>query len=195
MEKLWPQYTWKLASAQTIYLTFDDGPHPTITPEVLAILQQHQVSATFFCIGKNVVMYPETFATIQSHGHTIGNHTHNHKNGWYSENKTYLKNVLQASNVIPSKLFRPPYGRIKNKQAQYLIRKGYKIVMWSLLTGDFDIKATPETCFQNIVQNIKAGDIVVFHDSEKAYDRMIYALPKFLAYCKEQNWEVKHLPF
>lgn len=195
MEQLWPKYTWHLDQPNTVFLTFDDGPHPSITPQILALLRAYKATATFFCIGKNVTLYPQTFQDIIKEGHTIGNHTHNHKNGWSTPNKTYLKNVLQASQHINSNLFRPPYGRIKNRQAHYLMRKGYKIVMWSLLTGDFDTQIDGPTCYNNIIQNLKSGDIIVFHDSEKAYERMHYALPLFLQYCLDHNIEVRSLPF
>lgn len=194
LQNLWPKYTWSIKNSSKIYLTFDDGPHPTITLEVIKLLEAYNAKATFFCIGKNVVQNPEIYKVLIAKGHAIGNHTYDHKNGWYTENKIYLKNVLKANEIINSNLFRPPYGRIKNKQANFLIKRGYRIIMWSLLSGDFDINIDGATCYNNIISNLKPGDIIVFHDSEKAYERMIYALPRLLEYCKENNIEMSTLP-
>lgn len=188
---LMPQFTWHIKSKANIYLTFDDGPHPSITPEVLALLAQYQVKATFFCVGENVQKYPDVFQQIQNEGHEIGNHTYNHLNGWYTENEIYLDNVVKANALIPSTLFRPPYGRIKKTQAQALLKAGYKIVMWTLLTGDFDTRISGKKCYENIASKLRMGDIIVFHDSEKAYDRLMYALPKLLAYCQEHHINIK----
>jgi peptidoglycan/xylan/chitin deacetylase (PgdA/CDA1 family) len=195
MRKIWPKYIWNTTTKGAVYLTFDDGPHPTITPFVLHLLKNYNAKATFFCIGKNVQLYPTIYSQLQEDGHRIGNHTHNHLNGWKNKNKAYIKNVLQAERCINSKLFRPPYGRIKGKQAAFLIKRGYKIVMWSLLTGDFDINLSPEQCWGDMQKNIKEGDIIVFHDSEKAWERLRYCLPKLLEYCKNNNLQVLSLPF
>lgn len=176
-----------------VYLTFDDGPHPTATLFALEQLAKFNAKATFFCIGKNVQTHQQIYEQIIREGHSIGNHTHNHLNGWNSSVFHYVKNVLTAQKVIKSSLFRPPYGRLKKNQAQLIKQKGLKIIMWSLLTGDFDIGLTPEKCLQNVLENLTPGNIVVFHDSEKAWPRMSYVLPKVLAFCKEKGWEVKEL--
>ncbi len=176
-----------------IYLSFDDGPHPTITNFVLDILKENGIKATFFCIGDNVLKYPETFERIVKEQHSIGNHTHNHLNGWKTDNIQYYKNILQAAKHIPSKLFRPPYGKIKPTQANYLLKRGWRIIMWNSLSADFDSSIDGVTCFNNVKSTMKNGSIVVFHDSEKAFDRMKIALPLLIQYCREQHYEIRAL--
>ena len=176
-----------------IYLSFDDGPHPIITNFVLDILKENGIKATFFCIGDNVLKYPETFERIVKEQHSIGNHTHNHLNGWKSDNIQYYKNILQAAKHIPSKLFRPPYGKIKPTQANYLLKRGWRIIMWNSLSADFDSSIDGVTCFNNVKSTMKNGSIVVFHDSEKAFDRMKIALPLLIQYCREQHYEIRAL--
>jgi len=176
-----------------IYLSFDDGPHPTITNFVLDTLRENGIKATFFCIGDNVLKYPETFERIVKEQHSIGNHTHNHLNGWKTDNIQYYKNILQAAKHIPSKLFRPPYGKIKPTQANYLLKRGWRIIMWNSLSADFDTSIDGITCFNNVISTMKNGSIVVFHDSEKAFDRMKIALPLLIQYCREQHYEIRAL--
>ena len=181
------------ASEPTVYLTFDDGPHPQATIFALEQLAKYEAKATFFCIGKNVVEFPQIYKDIVEQGHAIGNHTHNHLKGWKEKTASYVENTQHAAEVIDSKLFRPPYGRIKNAQAKALNGLGYSIIMWSLLSADFDETITPQRCLENVVFNIKPGDIVVLHDSQKAWDRMSYALPRILEHCKKQGWALKGL--
>jgi peptidoglycan/xylan/chitin deacetylase (PgdA/CDA1 family) len=176
-----------------IYLSFDDGPHPIITNFVLDTLKENGIKATFFCIGDNVLKYPETFERIVKEQHSIGNHTHNHLNGWKSDNIQYYKNILQAAKHIPSKLFRPPYGKIKPTQANYLLKRGWRIIMWNSLSADFDSSIDGVTCFNNVKSTMKNGSIVVFHDSEKAFDRLKIALPLLIEYCREQHYEIRAL--
>lgn len=176
-----------------IYLSFDDGPHPTITNFVLDILKENGIKATFFCIGDNVLKYPETFERIVKEQHSIGNHTHNHLNGWKSDNIQYYKNILQAAKHIPSRLFRPPYGKIKPTQANYLLKRGWRIIMWNSLSADFDTTIDGITSFNNVKSTMKNGSIVVFHDSEKAFDRIKIALPLLIQYCREQHYEIRAL--
>lgn len=176
-----------------IYLSFDDGPHPTITNFVLDILKENGIKATFFCIGDNVLKYPETFERIVKEQHSIGNHTHNHLNGWKTDNIQYYKNILQAAKHIPSKLFRPPYGKIKPTQANYLLKRGWRIIMWNSLSADFDMSIDGITCFNNVISTMKNGSIIVFHDSEKAFDRLKIALPLLIKYCKEHHYEIRAL--
>jgi peptidoglycan/xylan/chitin deacetylase (PgdA/CDA1 family) len=176
-----------------IYLSFDDGPHPTITNFVLDTLRENGIKATFFCIGDNVLKYPETIERIVKEQHSIGNHTHNHLNGWKTDNIQYYKNILQAAKHIPSKLFRPPYGKIKPTQANYLLKRGWRIIMWNSLSADFDSSIDGVTCFNNVKSTMKNGSIVVFHDSEKAFDRMKIALPLLIQYCREQHYEIRAL--
>ena len=176
-----------------IYLSFDDGPHPIITNFVLDTLKENDIKATFFCIGDNVLKYPETFERIVKEQHSIGNHTHNHLNGWKTDNIQYYKNILQAAKHIPSKLFRPPYGKIKPTQANYLLKRGWRIIMWNSLSADFDTTIDGITCFNNVKSTMKNGSIVVFHDSEKAFDRMKIALPLLIQYCREHHYEIRAL--
>ncbi len=180
----------------SVYLTFDDGPHPEITPFVLHQLEQYDAKASFFCIGKNVDAHPDIYRTILEQGHTAGNHTFNHLNGWKTDTTTYIQNILEAAKHIESRIFRPPYGRIRPAQASMLAnaRPPWKIYMWDVLSGDFDTRISPEQCLQNVVMHTRPGSIVVFHDSEKARERMVYALPRFLAFCKEKKWQLSALP-
>ena len=191
------QMLWKVpvGVVPTIYLTFDDGPHPIATTFILDLLKEHQAEATFFCIGKNVDEHPAIYKRIIADGHAVGNHTHNHLNGWHTPTEKYIDNILEASKRIKSLLFRPPYGRIKRAQAHMLIesKQPWKIVMWDVLSGDFDVELTPEKCLENVLKYIAPGSIVVFHDSQKAWDRMSYALPKVLDHCREKGWRLSKL--
>jgi peptidoglycan/xylan/chitin deacetylase (PgdA/CDA1 family) len=179
----------------TVYITFDDGPHPTATPFALEQLEQYNARATFFCVGNNVVKFPEVYGQIVNMGHTAANHTYNHMNGWKTDNDTYLSNIAKAKKYIDSYLFRPPYGKIKPSQVKALAQNDirWKIIMWDVLSGDFDRQLSPEKCLKNVLDNIRPGSIILFHDSEKAWDRMSYALPRVLEYCKEKNWQMKAL--
>lgn len=180
--------TWKIPVEENkIFLTFDDGPHPTITPFVLNCLKQHNAKATFFCIGKNVQLYQGVFQQIIHEGHRVGNHTHNHLNGWKTTDKKYLENIILARKFIDSNLFRPPYGRITRFQIQQL-KSIFSIIMWDVLSGDFDAELSPQKCLQNVVSNTSSGSIIVFHDSEKAFPRLEYALPKALEFFAEQGY-------
>lgn len=197
LKKLYRNLIWDMPAADnSVYLTFDDGPHAEITPYVLEQLALYNAKATFFCIGKNVVEYPGVYQSILSAGHTIGNHTHNHLNGWSTADNNYITNILQAESHIAGRLFRPPYGRIKMAQAKKLLNDepAWKIYMWDVLSGDFDTNITPQQCADNVMANIQPGSIVVFHDSEKAKERMQYALPLVLEFCKNNNWNFKALP-
>lgn len=195
---LFNRLVWKMppGEEQTVYLTFDDGPHPTATPFVLEQLAQYNAKATFFCIGKNVGEHPDIYHKITQEGHAVGNHTQNHLNGWYTSKSKYIQNVSEAEQHIYSRLFRPPYGRIRRGQINALIKreKPYTIYMWDVLSGDFDTDITPEQCLDNVLNNIEPGSIIVFHDSQKAWNRMSYALPRVLEYCRNKNWKLEALP-
>ncbi len=199
LKRVFPrQMVWDMPPNNTpaVYITFDDGPHPTATPYAIQQLEKYNATATFFCIGKNVAAYPDIYKTLLKRGHTTGNHTHNHLNGWKTNNDVYSKNIQAAKQFINSTAFRPPYGRIKISQAKRLSKANpaWTIYMWDVLSGDFDTSLTPEQCLDNVLSNIEPGSIVVFHDSEKAWERMSFALPRVLAFCKQQNWEIKALP-
>lgn len=187
---------WKMPAEETpvVYITFDDGPHPHATPYALEQLNKYGAKASFFCIGKNVAAYPAIYGDILQAGHTTGNHTNDHVNGWQKSTEDYLENIRRAVLQINSTSFRPPYGRIKRAQADMLLQAGWKIYMWDVLSGDFDLDISPEKCLDNVLKYIEPGSIVVFHDSEKAWPRMSYALPRVLEYCKNRNWELKALP-
>lgn len=182
-------------SPNSVFLTFDDGPHPEITTFVLDELKKVNAKGTFFCIGKNVEKHPDIYNRILDEGHAVGNHTQNHKNGWSTDNAVYYRDILSAAKHIKSNLFRPPYGRITYAQGMGLekLLPNTKIIMWDVLSGDFDTELSPEDCLKNVVKNTKAGSIIVFHDSQKAFERLEYALPQFLAHCQSQNWEMKAL--
>lgn len=181
---------------KAVYLTFDDGPHPEATPFVLDQLQRYNAKATFFCIGKNVVEHPDIYQRILEEGHTTGNHTHNHLNGWKTGTDKYLENIFEARKYIDSPLFRPPYGRITPFQIKQVKQRipGAKIIMWDVLSADFDTEITGETCVQNVVFKLQPGSIIVFHDSTKAWDRLSYALPRVLEFCKKQELETLAIP-
>lgn len=180
--KLNSSLVWKIPIKEKIlYLTFDDGPHETATPFVLDQLKQYNAKATFFCIGKNVASHPEIYKRVLDEGHSTGNHTFNHLNGWKVKNKEYINDVEKAAHYINSKLFRPPYGKI-SLQASKKLRKelGYKIIMWHVLSGDFDENISPEKCLNNVIKNAEAGSVIVFHDSKKAFKAMQFTLPEVL---------------
>jgi len=179
---------WKVTtSKKEIYLTFDDGPVPEVTLWVLDILDRYNAKATFFMVGENAAKYPELVKEIQNRGHAIGNHSYNHIKGWKVSDNEYYGNIIKAEKNIPSPLFRPPHGQIRPRQARHLSKK-YQIVMWTILSGDYDPKKTPEECFHNVKKNLKPGSIIVFHDSLKANKNMKTALEESLKFLVENGW-------
>ena len=217
IQKYFDNYTWKIATdKKEIYLTFDDGPIPEITTWVLQTLAKFNAKATFFCIGDNISKYPDIFKEIINQNHAIGNHTFNHLQGWKTNTYEYLQNIEKTKNLIkrlkiedqrpktdvkpPSNnkqlatnLFRPPYGKISSKQSKTLINKGYEIIMWDVLSGDFDQNLNKESCLQNVTKNVNNGSIIVFHDSEKAFKNLEYTLPKTLEYFTKKGYIFKTL--
>lgn len=192
LKKLYPKLIWNTGNApRQIYLTFDDGPIPIVTPFVLNILRQYSAKATFFCIGDNVRKHPDIFEQVKNDGHAIGNHTYNHLKGWDTDDQPYLSNFLLADELLDTKLFRPPYGRIKRSQVKLLqnAKSDLQIIMWSVLSGDFDINLKPEKCLENVIKNTRPGDIVLFHDSLKAKERMEYALPRAMEVWSKKGYE------
>ena len=192
VEKVYSKRIWKIATEKPeLFLTFDDGPHPVQTAFVLDELKKYNAKATFFCIGKNVLDHPAIYRRILEEGHAVGNHTQNHLNGWKTKDTLYLENIREAKNYIDSNLFRPPYGKMSGFQVNQLLQQGYKLntVMWTVLSADFDRSLTPEQCLQNVILNSSRGAIIVFHDSEKAQERMRFALPEVLKYFSAKGFQ------
>lgn len=196
LRMLYPNRTWSLpVDEKILYLSFDDGPHPTITPRVLALLKQYNAKATFFCVGNNVEKYPAVFNSIQAEGHSLGNHSFHHLNGWKSDNQIYIDDVKKADRLIHSNLFRPPYGRLKFSQASALLQMGYELIMWTVLSADYDRNITREQCAMRVIKNITPGTIVLFHDSEKAEERMLYALEELLNDATKKGYQFKAIEY
>lgn len=197
LRAFYPSCVWKMPThKKVIYLSFDDGPHPIATPFVIEQLEKYNAKASFFCIGKNVVEYPAIYQQLIQKGHTVGNHTMHHLNGWETSDELYLQNIQEAGKLISSDFFRPPYGRIKRSQIKKIHANKHlpqQIIMWDVLSGDFDTKITGQDCLNNVVKNTQAGSIVVFHDSAKAWDRLQFALPATLAYFSKQGYQFKAL--
>jgi peptidoglycan-N-acetylglucosamine deacetylase len=193
LQSLLPTFTWRIPTEEkVIYLTFDDGPIPEVTPWVLDNLRQYDAKATFFCVGDNVKKHPSVFQQILAENHTVGNHTFNHLSGWDSENMKFFHNVRHCAQLVKSSLFRPPYGRLTPKQTQFLTRH-YKIVMWDVLSGDFDQNITKEDCLNNVLASTRRGSIIVFHDSLKASERMMYTLPLVLEHFAAKGYRFEAL--
>lgn len=192
---LYPDLVWKKPSANTIYITFDDGPIPEVTPFVLNALADYDAKATFFCIGDNVRKYPEIYQEVIKAGHSIGNHTFNHLNGWNTDDEKYLENIGECAEYVKSDLFRPPYGKIKKSQIRKLKTRhpDIKVIMWDVLSGDFDQNLSPENCLENVLRTTAPGSIIVFHDSLKAFERLKYVLPKALDYWSDKGFVFKNL--
>lgn len=182
IQKLFPNFHWRVetpADRPTLYLTFDDGPIPQVTPWVLEQLERYDAKATFFCVGNNVRRHPRVLQQVLDAGHTVGNHTTHHLDGWKTDNVPYFHDVRNCAVTLKTTLFRPPYGRLKPSQVQFLQRH-YNIVMWEVLSGDFDPELSADDCFDNITQNARSGSIVVLHDSLKAEDKLRQLLPRLL---------------
>lgn len=189
LQNLFPNFTWHIPTQdKTIYLTFDDGPIPEVTPWVLEQLAQYNAKGTFFCVGDNVKKHPHIFEQVMADGHSVGNHTFNHLDGWQTDNIAYFHNIRHCANLVDSKLFRPPYGRLKPKQAQFLQRH-YRIVMWDVLSGDFDQNISREKCLENILSSTRNGSIIVLHDSVKAQERLEYVLPRTLDHFSKLGYQ------
>ena len=212
--KLLPAALWKVRTREKIlYLTFDDGPIEEVTPAVLDELKKYNAKATFFCIGKNISANPKLFHRILKEGHTVGNHTQDHLNGWQTSNDEYFENIEKCTATMNSHMpkvsaarstkavvetedvvfFRPPYGKLSPLQYSY-IKKSYKIVLWDVLTFDFDLKVTKEQVFDNVLKNASPGSIIVFHDSLKAKEKVLYALPRVLDHYSKMGYKFECLP-
>jgi peptidoglycan/xylan/chitin deacetylase (PgdA/CDA1 family) len=194
IKKVFNNLVWDIPNSdKKIFLTFDDGPIPEITEWVLDILKSEEIKATFFCIGDNIKKHPEVYKRILAEGHQIGNHTFNHLNGWKTETNHYIDNFKLCEteclklNTEHSFLFRPPYGKIKSSQTKAIRNLGYKIIMWDVLSYDFDPNIIPEKCLENVISNTEQGSIIVFHDSKKAEKNLKYALPKAIQILKNRG--------
>jgi peptidoglycan/xylan/chitin deacetylase (PgdA/CDA1 family) len=194
LKRIYYSLFWDLKCGQKdIFLTFDDGPNQNVTPAVLEILSKHEAKATFFCIGRNVERYPDVFKKIRDEGHAAGNHTYSHLKGWITSNAEYYNDIELAGKWIPSGLFRPPYGKIKRTQLKYL-RRFYSIIMWDVMSNDYDASMTPERCVENVIKYARPGSIIVFHDSEKSEKRTLVALPRILEILKSRDYSFKSIP-
>lgn len=188
LQKCYSNVTWrKDINEKILYLTFDDGCIPEVTPSVLKILEEKGVKATFFCVGNNVCKHPSLFEEIKQQGHQVGNHTQNHLKGAETSLQMYLDNIEQAHKHIKSQFFRPPYGRMTRAQ-KLAVSKNYKIVLWDVLTNDFDAKVSVEELIRQTLRHTRNGSIVVFHDSLKAAPRMLPALPVLIDQWKAQGY-------
>lgn len=225
IKRIFSNYYWNIPSGDnSVYLTFDDGPIPEVTPWVLAELEKYNAKATFFCIGENIEKHPDVFRQVLEAGHSVGNHTFHHLNGWNTSIRKYLEDTkkcqeivfkhyeilnptlrrtqcdatpnpepCQAELVEAPNLFRPPYGKIRPRQSVLLRKQGYKIIMWSVLSADYDVTLSKEKCLENVIKNVQSGSIVVFHDSLKAFPRLEYVLPRVLEYLKEKGFKFKNI--
>ncbi|MBN1252155.1 MAG: polysaccharide deacetylase family protein [Bacteroidales bacterium] len=188
IKKAFPSLIWRMNNEdKVIHLTFDDGPIPETTRWILKTLDNFNAKATFFCVGDNVEKYPHLYNQILDKDHVVGNHTFNHLSGWKTETSDYVENIYKAENLISSDLFRPPHGLLKNSQIQAL-KNNFKIIMWDVLSMDYEEKISPLQCLKNVTNNAKNGSIIVFHDSIKAWKNLQYALPKTLEYFSELGY-------
>lgn len=195
VKNLFSNYVWDVPNtSNNVYLTFDDGPTPEITAWTLSQLRQYNAKATFFCIGDNVRKYPEIFQKVINEGHSIGNHTFNHLNGWKTATKAYISNakLYETEHCLVTSdncnLFRPPYGKITPSQSKILRKLGYKIIMWDIISYDFDSRISSEKCLENVVDNVQSGSIIVFHDSKKGFQHLEFVLPRTLAFLSEKGY-------
>ncbi len=194
VQSLWPHFLWRVPTQEPIlYLTFDDGPIPQVTPQVLNALREFDAKATFFCVGENVRRHPDIYQRILSEGHTTGNHTYNHLNGWKTKTLDYLKNVRRCAHLVRSRLFRPPYGRLSPCQRAFLERQ-YTIVLWDVLSGDFDQNVNAQQCLENILNNASSGSIIVLHDNLKTAEKVQFVLPELLRYFTQRGYRFEGLP-
>ncbi|HNP33069.1 MAG TPA: polysaccharide deacetylase family protein [Flavobacterium sp.] len=202
IKRIFSNYVWEIPNnGNKVFLTFDDGPIPNVTEWTLEQLKAYNAKATFFCIGNNIEKHPEVFKKVIQEGHAIGNHTYNHLKGWqtptdeYIENTKFCQSEITKNKLSNTTLFRPPYGKIKPTQSLILRKLGYKIIMWDILSCDFDQTITPEKCLDNVLKNVKSGSIIVFHDSIKAEQNLKYVLPKTLEFLKEKGFICERIDY
>lgn len=194
LRNLYPKALWRLNTIEKrVVLTFDDGPIPEVTPWVLDILAKYNVKATFFMVGENIQKYPDVYKRVCEEGHSIGNHTFNHLKAWSTNKDVYFTNIAISSRNTPTKLFRPPYGQLYPWYIKELMRDFDKIVLWDVLSRDYDKSLSPEAVFNNVKNNVRAGSIVVFHDSVKSFTNLKYALPATIEYLQALNYKFEIL--
>jgi peptidoglycan/xylan/chitin deacetylase (PgdA/CDA1 family) len=192
---LYKSAVWRFTETdKVVYLTFDDGPIPEVTPWVLELLRKEGILATFFCVGENVMRYPEVFCQVLNDGHSVGNHTFNHWQGLKHDDQDYFRNIEKAGIYIDSDLFRPPHGFLKTSQYRFLKDK-FRIIMWDLVTCDYDGRLEPEKVFRNVTDFVRPGSIVAFHDSIKAQPNLTKALPRAIRWMKEQGYRFEAIPY
>ena len=188
-----PSLLWsKKRDKKILYLTFDDGPYNMLSPFILDELKKYKAKATFFYLGSKAEKYPQLIKRCKDENHKIGNHTYSHPNGWKTKNSRYYQDIEKANKLLNSNLFRPPYGRIKPTQINHL-KKYYKIIMWDILSWDFDKKTSPKECYNNIIKNTKSGSIIVLHENEKSAKNVKEVLPKILSYFSSQGFKFEKL--
>ena len=193
IKTIFSDFVWSLdTDSKEVFITFDDGPIPELTPWVLDELKKYDFKATFFCVGDNVRKYPEIYQRIIAEGHSVGNHTYNHLNGWNNDLDTYLENIKKCDNIVSSDLFRPPYGKMKPNQSA-VIKTEKSIIMWDVLSGDFDQTISQEKCLSNVMDNFVPGSIIVFHDNLKAEKNLKYVLPRFLNHLTKEGYKSQNL--
>ena len=184
----YPDVTWnKSREEKKLYLTFDDGPIPEITPWILDTLGKWNIKATFFCVGANIEKYPDIFQRLVMEGHRVGNHTFNHLKGWDCSDEDYITNIFKCHKLTNSTLFRPPYARAKKSQLKQL-KKDFEFIYWDVLSGDFDINISGEKCLKNVLRYTKNGSIIVFHDNIKAIPRLQHALPQVIQHYLDKGY-------
>jgi peptidoglycan/xylan/chitin deacetylase (PgdA/CDA1 family) len=194
LKRTFPEITWEIQdTAPSLYLTFDDGPTPGITAGILDALAKFRAKATFFCIGRNVERHPDIYRQILEAGHATGNHTYSHLKGWYTPNREYFEDIDLAAQFIRSPLYRPAYGMITPSQLRHL-KKHYRIVMWDIMSYDFALNTSPDKCLHNVMHYVKSGSVVVFHDSLKASEKVLYALPQVLEHFSGKGFAFKSIP-
>jgi peptidoglycan/xylan/chitin deacetylase (PgdA/CDA1 family) len=193
-QKFFTGILWRIPNPnQTLFLSFDDGPIPEVTPWVLEVLKVHSAKATFFCVGDNVRKYPDIKSRILQEGHSLGNHTYHHLDAWKNNPEKYLEDIEQCSLLVESRLFRPPYGHL-NIRTYRALKNRYKIVYWDLISYDFDPGMSPEYCLEVLKTHTKSGSILVFHDSIKSFTLLQKVLPPFLEYCEKRGYRFESIP-
>jgi peptidoglycan/xylan/chitin deacetylase (PgdA/CDA1 family) len=189
--RIYPEAVWRIPTGKN---TFDDGPVPGVTTSVLKILNHYGIKGTFFCVGDNVCKYPEIFEQIKNEGHAVGNHTYNHIQGFKNTNSAYFENIEKADKLIQSDMFRPPYGVLKGSQ-YWVIKENYNIIMWDVISCDYDPRLSPDECFRNVVDFVRDGSIITFHDSFKAEKNVLTALPQVIEKLLKEGYTFRKIEF